>query len=140
MAFTIHGWQIPDSPIEPDDLMTEKPARCGGPNKCDVCDVDVTEWRKAAGLRLNGRVDEAMLRARMAVANYFNTHADPTDGVQINIDQVFLVSFTYVLGGWKGMVSTTVPDGMYYETTFNKEEGVIYLDAYKKLDQEIVLV
>ena len=32
----------------------------------------------------------------------------------------------------KAMLSTTVPDGMYYEVTYNGDKGEMYLDAYKK--------
>lgn len=32
------------------------------------------------------------------------------------------------------LASTSLPDGMYYEVTFNKDKGEIYLDAYKKFD------
>lgn len=48
------------------------------------------------------------------------------------MDDVYVVWFTYVLGNWKALCSTSVPDGRYYEVTFNKEKSVAYVDTYKK--------
>ncbi len=69
-----------------------------------------------------------------AVQNYFNSRAEKTDGYLLEFDDVYITSFYYILGGWKGMASTTVVDGMYYEVTFDKEKNRIYLDAYKKFE------
>lgn len=135
MAFTIHGYHIPGSELESDDAMTEKPANCGGPNLCDVCSVNVTEWQRANDFRPADRIDTMMLKARILVANYVNTKLDKTDrNVQITHDQVYLVWFSKTLQNWKAMASTTIPDGMYYELTYNGDAGETYLDAYKKLD------
>lgn len=32
----------------------------------------------------------------------------------------------------KALLSTTVPDGMYYEITYNGDKRECYFDAYKK--------
>ncbi len=32
----------------------------------------------------------------------------------------------------KALLSTTVPDGMYYELTYNGDKHELYFDAYKK--------
>lgn len=47
---------------------------------------------------------------------------------------VYVVWFCKILRNWKALVSTTLPDGMYYEITYNGETGETYLDAYKKFD------
>lgn len=47
---------------------------------------------------------------------------------------VYLVWFAYVLGHWKALCSTDLPDGRYYEVTFNREKQVAYLDTYVKAD------
>jgi len=47
-------------------------------------------------------------------------------------DEVYVVWFAYVLGYWKALCSTSLPDGRYYEVTFNKEKGVAYVDTYRK--------
>lgn len=72
--------------------------------------------------------------ARGIVLNYVNKHLDKTDNVHITSDDVYLVWFCKVLQNWKALVSTTLPDGMYYEVTYNGDKKEAYLDAYKKFD------
>ena len=55
-------------------------------------------------------------------------------------DEVFVVWFCYILGGWKALLSTTLPDGMYYEVTFNKDKQEIYVDHYVKTEQTLISV
>lgn len=49
------------------------------------------------------------------------------------LSQIYVVSFTYILGGWKAMVSTSVPDGKYYEVTHNASKEETYVDTYVKV-------
>lgn len=66
---------------------------------------------------------------------YVSNKLDKTDThVAFGADDVYIVCFCYILGGWKALVSTTLPDGMYYEVTYNKEKCETYLDAYKKFE------
>ena len=59
----------------------------------------------------------AMLeKAKQIVVDYFNMHADATDHKQITKDDVFIVWFCKTLQNWKALVSTTIPDCMYYES------------------------
>ena len=76
----------------------------------------------------------------IAVTNvhaYILEHLDKSDSTP-EFD-VYVVWFCYILGGWKCLVSTTLPDGMYYEMTYNKDNGSFYLDAYKKIDNVEIL-
>lgn len=50
------------------------------------------------------------------------------------MDNVFVVWFCKTLQNWKALVSTTIPDGMYYEVTYNGDKKEVYLDAYKKFE------
>lgn len=81
---------------------------------------------------------DMLTRARQLVVDYFNKHADVTDGKQITLDDVFVVWFSKTLQNWKALVSTTVSDGMYYEITHNGDKGETYLDAYKKWDNRCI--
>lgn len=72
--------------------------------------------------------------AKKIVLDYANEHIDKTDNVQIARDNVFIVWFCKTLQNWKALVSTTIPDGMYYEVTYNGDKKEVYLDAYKKFE------
>lgn len=68
------------------------------------------------------------------VLDHANEHIDKTDNVQITLDNVFIVWFCKTLQNWKALVSTTLPDGMYYEVTYNGDKKEVYIDAYKKFE------
>jgi len=46
--------------------------------------------------------------------------------------KIYIVSFTYILGGWKAMASSNLPDGLYYEVTYNVARKETYVDTYKR--------
>lgn len=70
--------------------------------------------------------------AEHLIRNYAVDRLDKSDG-DVEFD-VYVVWYNYTLGNWKCLLSTTLPDGMYYEVTYNKATNDIYLDAYKKFD------
>lgn len=72
--------------------------------------------------------------ARKIVLNYANEHIDNADNMHITIDNVYVVLFCEALQNWKALVSTDLPDGMYYEVTYDGGEKEVYLDAYKIFD------
>ncbi len=73
--------------------------------------------------------------ARVMVAQYYNARLEKTDNTPpLGSNEVYVVWFTKTLQNWKALVSTTVPDGMYYEITHNGDKEQTYLDAYKKFD------
>ena len=72
--------------------------------------------------------------ARKIVLDYANEHIDKTDNMHITLDNVYLVWFSKTLQNWKALISTDLPDGMYYEVTFNGDKNEAYLDAYKKFE------
>lgn len=74
-----------------------------------------------------------------AVVDYFNSQVDSTDkNGKITEDNVFVVWMCKTLQNNKALLSTTVPDGMYYEFTWNGDKQEGYLDAYKKWKNVLV--
>lgn len=71
-------------------------------------------------------------RFKALVADYYNDRAEKTDGAAITADDVYVVWSCKTLQNWKALLSTPVPDGMYYELTYDGDKRVTYLDAYKK--------
>ncbi len=72
------------------------------------------------------------------IVNYFNNRVEITDDMKITEDNVFIVWSCKTLQNNKAMVSTTVSDGMYYELTYNGDKNELYLDAYKKWENQCI--
>lgn len=77
----------------------------------------------------NGRFLEVCTQK---VVDYFNSRKDKTDAKVITTNDVFVVWSCKTLQNNKALLSTTVPDGMYYELTYNGDKKELYMDAYKK--------
>lgn len=73
---------------------------------------------------------------KQKIVEYFNERIDKTDNTQITLDDVFVVWYSKTLQNHKTLISTTVPDGMYYELTYNGDKNEIYLGAYKKWENK----
>lgn len=67
-----------------------------------------------------------------AIINYFNNIVDKTDNTKISIEDVYVVWMCKTLQNSKALLSTNVPDGLYYECTYNGDKKELYLDVYKK--------
>lgn len=79
-----------------------------------------------------------MQLAKQLVLDYANEHLDKSDGKQITQEDVFIVWMCKTLQNSKALVSTTLPDGMYYELTYNGDKDELYLDAYKKFENRCI--
>lgn len=53
-------------------------------------------------------------------------------GEPLEISDIYVVWFAFVLGNWKALCSTTSPDGRYYEVTYSAERGIGFVDTYRK--------
>lgn len=72
------------------------------------------------------------------VKDYANEHLDKTDEKIITEEDVYVVWYCKALKNHKALLSTTLFDGMYYECTYNGEKEEIYLDAYKKWENQCI--
>lgn len=73
-----------------------------------------------------------MQLAKELVQDYIQSRLDKSDDTNISLDQIYVVWFCRTLQNWKCLISTTLPDGMYYEVTYNGDTNETYLEAYKK--------
>lgn len=78
-------------------------------------------------------MDEKVLKL---VRDYIVEHLDKSD--EMPQFEVFTVWKSKILQNWKYLVSTTLPDGMYYELTYDGDKKRWYLDAYKKFDNKCI--
>lgn len=70
------------------------------------------------------------------IRNYIDEHLDKTDG-KVEYD-VYNVWYCKTLQNHKGLFSSSLPDGMYYEVTYNGDKKELYLDAYKKFENKCI--
>lgn len=79
-------------------------------------------------------------QAKQLVFDHIVKRLEPTDThVEFSPNEVYVVSFVFVLGNWKAFVSTTLPDGMYYEVTRNSLKNETYICSYKQWENVTVL-
>lgn len=76
---------------------------------------------------------------RRVVYMYVMEHLDKSDkSINFTLDDVYIVWTCKALQNWKACISTTLPDGMYYEVTYNGDTDELYLDAYKKFENKCI--
>ena len=66
------------------------------------------------------------------VSDYILNHLDKSD--ETPQFDVYTVWKCKTLQNWKYLLASTLPDGMYYELTYNGDKKEWYLDAYKKFE------
>ena len=75
-------------------------------------------------------------RAIQIVTAYIQEHLDKSDPYAEY--EVFTVWKVKALQNWKYLLSSTLPDGMYYELTYNGDKREWYLDVYKKFENRVI--
>lgn len=75
-------------------------------------------------------------KALNLVREYIEEHLDKSDPTPEF--EVFMVWKCKALQNWKYLLSSTLPDGMYYELTYNGDKSEWYLDAYKKFENVVI--
>jgi hypothetical protein len=70
-------------------------------------------------------------RALIFVQEYIEAGLRERDDKPAEYD-VFIVSFTKILQNWQAIVGSTLPNGEYYEVTYDGDKKKIYLDVYIK--------
>lgn len=70
--------------------------------------------------------------------NHVYLHISLEKDYHVALDDVYVVWFSYILGGWKALVSTNLRDGRYYELTHSTEKNETYLDTYIKSENTVL--
>ena len=77
-------------------------------------------------------------KVKKLVIDYILNHLDKSD--ETPQFKVYTVWKCKILQNWKYLCASTLPDGMYYELTFDGDKNCWYLDAYKKFDNQCITV
>ena len=72
------------------------------------------------------------------VSDYIKEHLDKSD--ETPDFEIYIVWKCKILQNWKYLLSSTLPDGMYYELTYDGDKNRWYLDAYKKFENKCITV
>ena len=57
---------------------------------------------------------------------------------KVSPEEVYIVWYCKTLQNHKALASTPVPDGLYYEITYNGDKQEMYLDTYKKVCNDAI--
>ncbi len=147
MTYTSHGHAIAGSPEDPQPLSR---MRCGGPGLCNKCSKESAAWQEQnrTSERKGNPIYERdhQLKAKIAIVEVYNDYAEGlnTLGVKnspedytlkpmVTVDDIYTVSFYFILGNWKGTFSSDAwTDTGFFEVTYNKEKKQMYVDYYHK--------
>ena len=77
-------------------------------------------------------------KVKKLVINYILNHLDKSD--ETPQFEVYTVWKCKILQNLKYLCASTLPDGMYYELTFDGDKNCWYIDAYKKFDNQCITV
>lgn len=69
---------------------------------------------------------------------YYNSEVADYDVSEITKDECFVVWYNYTVGNAKALVSTVRQDHKYYELTYHAGKNELYIDAYVKVDHDVV--
>ncbi len=77
--------------------------------------------------------------AHMAVRNFLEDTRDKGQYPNgLPLYRVVTVAASYVLGHEKYWITTDIPDGKYYECTYNSDTDELYLDTYVRIHNEAI--
>ena len=80
----------------------------------------------------NRQIDDNIRICKALVADNFNSHvAVKGTHEPVTIEDVYVVTYTYILGNFKA-IATTRKDNLYYEVTYDVVKNRAYLNVYKK--------
>lgn len=82
--------------------------------------------------------DKFIEYSKKAIVQYLNEYITTPNQKKVKEDDIYVVWLCKTLKNNKALLSTTLPDGMYYECTYNGEKRELYLDSYKKVNNKAI--
>lgn len=82
--------------------------------------------------------DKFLTTARRLVVENYNKHRDPARSKELMMDAVYVVWFSKTLSNWKAILTSPVIRGLLWEVTYAGSKRQAYIDAYKKLNNEMI--
>lgn len=76
--------------------------------------------------------------ARTLVLEYYDGCLSKEGEAPISETEVYVVWLCRILQNNKALLSTTRPDGMYFEVTYNGDKDEFYLDAYRRVENVLI--
>lgn len=79
--------------------------------------------------------DDFIEKSKQLVCDHINGNPSHAEGSKqpVTTNDVFIVWSVKVLQNSKALLSTSLPDGRYFESTLNGDRNEIYFDAYGKI-------
>lgn len=71
--------------------------------------------------------------AKQIVYNYYTER-----GIEISIENIYVIWMCKTLENIKGILSTTIPDKKMYEITYNGQKNELYFDPYLQTDNIVI--
>lgn len=126
MAYTEHGHHIPGTLKGEGVTKAPAPNRCGGMTLCAECKQDAEAYLTS----VTGTSENFQAKAKELVKQYIDARNLAGDKDY----ELYVPWFSKTLQNWKATVGTTLPDGFYFEVTYNGDKREAYLDFYEKRD------
>lgn len=106
------------------------------PLKTDGEEVDMADNIKGIPFSSADEGIDFLDKAKRLVRRQYNEAGIGTprgeEIIPLHENETYVVWFTFILGNWKAIISTSRPDGRIYEVTYNKIRDEAYVDTYLK--------
>lgn len=77
-----------------------------------------------------------MNKARLIVQRHHNEYGNMRP---VELNEVYVVTFTRIGEDWLALVSTTLDDGIYYSVSYSSETKHTHLEVFSKVHDEMFI-
>jgi Family of unknown function (DUF6275) len=76
------------------------------------------------------------LAKQMAVRN-FNASRDPDRSKAITEDQVYVLGFSKIMSHWRAQIASLTARNLLWDVTYNAAKNQVYIDAFRKVSNNM---